>query len=162
MEQDYTSLPYIISNSVAIIAMLCAMRWPTVARVFLSTIFIGAFAFNLFTAIMDPSAYLEFGEFTTNAFYRSFILGPFSYHVQLYVLLIAGCQLLVGVFISYKGPLMNIAMVGGIFFLLAISPLGFGAAFPAPMIMALALVILMFRKIRFNVYEIIYHETYMS
>jgi hypothetical protein len=162
MELNYTSSPYIISNVVAIATMLFAMRWPTIARVFLSTIFIGAFAFNLFTAIMDPSAYLEFGEFTSNSFYRSVILGPFSYHVQLYVLLIAICQLLIGVFISYKGTLMNIAMLAGIFFLLAISPLGFGAAFPAPMIMALALIILMFRKIRFNVYEIIYHETYLS
>jgi hypothetical protein len=82
--------------------------------------------------------------------------------VQLYVFLIAIGQLLIGVFICYSGRLMNIAMSGGILFLLAISPLGYGAAFPAPLIMSLALVILMLRKIRFNIYEIIYHKTNYS
>lgn len=159
MEESLTSLPYNISNIVAVGIVISAMLWPTVARVLLSTIFIGAFALNLFTAIANPSAYLEFGEFTTSSFYRSIILGPFSYHVQLYVSLIAICQLLVGIFICYKGRLMNIAMISAVVFLIAISPLGFGSAFPAPMIMALALIILMLKRIRFNIYEIMYHQT---
>jgi hypothetical protein len=159
MEHIYTSLPYTISNIVAIIIALSAMVWPTVARVLIGSIFVGAFAFNLFTAIENPSSYLEFGEFTSSEFYRSIILGPFSHHLQLYVILIAVCQLLIGVFICYKGKLMNIAIAGGILFLLAICPLGSGAAFPAPLIMSLGLIILMFRKIRFNIYEIVYYKT---
>jgi hypothetical protein len=162
METTYTSLPYIISNVVAIGIVISAMLWPTVARVLIGAIFVGAFALNLFTAIANPSAYLEFGEFTTSSFYRSVILGPFSYHVQLYVSLIAICQLLIGVFICYKGRLMSIAMIGAVVFLIAISPLGYGSAFPAPMIIALALIILMLKKIRFNIYEIIYHKTSYS
>ncbi len=57
---------------------------------------------------------------------------------------------------------MNIAMIGGVVFLAAISPLGFGAAFPATFIMALALVVLLLKKIRFNIYEIIYQKTSYS
>ncbi len=162
MEQDYTSLPYIISNIVAVFVVISAMMWPTVARVLLSAIFIAAFALNLFTAIVQPSAYLYFGELSTNEFYRSIILGPFSEHIQLYVSVIAVCQLLIGVFIAYKGKLMNIAMVGGIFFLLAISPLGYGAAFPSTLIMSLAFVILFMKKIKFNIYDIIYQKTSYS
>lgn len=158
MEQSYTSLPYVITNAVAIFIVISAMVWPTVARVMLSAIFVGAFVLNLFTAIMNPSAYLWFGEFTTSEFYRSIILGWFSSHVILYVSIIAACQLLIGVFISYRGKLMKIAMIGGIAFLLAIAPLGYGAAFPSPLIMSLALVILLSKNIRFNVYEIIYNR----
>ena len=57
---------------------------------------------------------------------------------------------------------MNIAMTGGIFFLLAISPLGYGAAFPSTLIMSLAFVILMGKKIRFNIYDIIYQKASIS
>jgi hypothetical protein len=46
-------------------------------------------------------------------------------------------------------------MLGGIVFLIAISPLGFGAAFPSTLILATSFVILMVKRIRFNVYEII-------
>ena len=70
MEQDYSALPYIITNIVSVVTVICAMIWPTVSRVLLSTIFVGAFAINLFTAFMNPWAYLEFGELTTSDFYR--------------------------------------------------------------------------------------------
>jgi hypothetical protein len=156
MEQDITSAPYIVSNVIALAIALAAMLWPTVARVLLSTIFVGAFALNLFTAIVNPTLYLEFGELTPNEFYRSIILGPFSRHPQMYVTLIAIAQLFIGVFISYKGKLMNLAMIAGIIFLAAISPLGFGAAFPSTLILATSFVVLMGKRIRFNIYEIVY------
>lgn len=158
MEQDFTSLAYIISNIVAVLIVISAIIWPTVARVLLSTTFIAACAVNLFTAITQPSAYLQYGELTTNEFYRSIILGPFSRNVQLYVCIIAACQLLIGVFVAYKGKLMNIAMIGGILFLVAISPLGYGAAFPSTLIMALAFIVLMYRKTKLNIYDAIFHK----
>lgn len=163
MEQEYyNSLPYIISNIVAVVVAISAMIWPTVARIMLSFIFIAAFVFNLFTAIYQPSAYLYFAELASSEFYKLIILGPFIEHVQLYVLLIAVCQLLIGIFIGYKGKLMTIAMIGGIFFLLAISPLAYGAAFPATLIMALAMIILKSKRIKLNIYEIIYQKRNLS
>jgi hypothetical protein len=87
---------------------------------------------------------------------------PFSKHVQLYVGVIATAQLLIGVFIAYKGRAMKIAMICGIFFLLAISPLGYGSAFPSTLIMSLAFVILIGKKIDFNIYDIIYQRARYS
>jgi hypothetical protein len=159
MEQEIMSASYIVTNAIAIAIVLIAMIWPTVARVLLSTIFIGAFAFNFFTSIANPTVYLEFGELTPSDFYRSIILGPFSKHPQMYIALISIAQLFIGVFISYKEGLMNLAMVGGIIFLVAITPLGFGAAFPSTLILASSLVILMSKRIRFNIYEIIYSRS---
>jgi hypothetical protein len=155
MEQEYTSLPYIISNIIAVFAAIAAMLWPTVARVLLSAIFIAASFFNAYTAFADPNLYLAFGELASNDFYRSIILGPFSRHIQLYILLIAVCQLLIGVFGSYKGRLMKIAMIGGVVFLLAIVPLGTGSAFPAPLMLALAYMTLLRKRIDFNIYEVL-------
>jgi hypothetical protein len=158
MEPDQTSLPYIITNITAIAIVVIAMLWPTVSRLFLSAIFIGASAFNLFNSFFKPSSYLELGKFSENEFYRSFVLEPFYSNVTLFVSIIAVCQLFIGVFISYKGKLMRIAMTGGIVFLLGISPLDYAAAFPAPMIMALALIILLLRHIQHGVFDIIFPD----
>jgi hypothetical protein len=155
MEPDYTSLPYIITNAVAIVIVISAMMWPTVSRVLLSVMFIGASIFNLVTSFTTPSAYLELGEFSTNDFYRSFIFGPFSTNVPLYVSGIAIGQLLIGVFVLYKGKLMKAALIGGIIFLLGISPLGYGSAFPSPVIFALAFAILLHRDIQFDIFKVV-------
>ncbi|HEX6892687.1 MAG TPA: hypothetical protein VF141_18395, partial [Chryseolinea sp.] len=138
--------------------VVSAMLWPTVSRLFLSAIFIGASAFNLVNSFVNPSSYLELGEFAEAELYRSFILGPFSSNVTLFVSTIAICQLFIGVFISYRGKLMRVAMAGGIIFLIGISPLDYGAAFPAPMIMAMALGILFFRHIQYSIFEIIFPD----
>ncbi|HEY9045509.1 MAG TPA: hypothetical protein VIN08_06415 [Ohtaekwangia sp.] len=153
METDYTSVQYIVTNIIAILTTITVMLWPNAGRVLLSGIFIGAAAFNAFTAMENPSLYLVFGELTVSDFYRTIILGPFSRHTQLYIYGIAGCQLLIGAFLLYKGRLMKIAMVCAILFLLAIAPLGFGSAFPATLILSTAFLILMQKKIDYNIYE---------
>ncbi|MFD1001057.1 hypothetical protein ACFQ21_17150 [Ohtaekwangia kribbensis] len=152
METDYT-VAYIITNVIAILTAVIAMLWPNVGRVFLSGIFIGAAAFNAFTASGNPGLYLQFGELTTSGFYRGIILGPFSEHIQAYIFIIAGCQVLIGAFLLYKGKLLKTAMVGAIIFLLAIAPLGIGSAFPSSLILATALVILLRKKIEYSIYE---------
>lgn len=152
METDYT-VAYIITNVIAILTAVIAMLWPNVGRVFLSGIFIGAAAFNAFTASANPGLYLQFGELTTSGLYRSFILGPFSSHVQAYIFIIASCQVLIGAFFLYKGKLMKTAMLAGVVFLVAIAPLGIGSAFPSSLILATALVILLRKKIEYSIYE---------
>jgi hypothetical protein len=153
METDYTSTPYIVSNVIAIATAVIAMIWPNIGRVFLSGIFIGAAAFNVFTAWENPDLYLQFGELTTSDLYRRIILGPFSMHIEIYVSIIAVCQVIIGAFLLYKGRLMQTAMLAAIVFLLAIAPLGIGSAFPAPLILSAALVILMRAKIDQSVYD---------
>lgn len=153
METDYSSTPYIITNAIAILTAVIVMLWPNAGRVFLSGIFIGAASFNAFTAWQNPGLYLQFGELTTSNMYRAIILGPFSEHVEIYVSIIAACQLIIGTFLLYKGKLMKTAMFAGILFLVAIAPLGVGSAFPSTLILATALIILIRRKIDYSIYE---------
>jgi len=153
METDYTSVPYIATNIIAIVTVITAMVWPNAGRVFLSGVFIGAAAFNAFTALENPSLYLVFGELTVSNFYREIILGPFGKHIQFYIFAIAFFQLLIGAFLLYKDRLLKIAMIGGMVFLLAIAPLGVGAAFPSSLILASALVILLQKNIDYTIYE---------
>jgi hypothetical protein len=49
-------------------------------------------------------------------------------------------------------------MIGGILFLLAIAPLGAGSAFPAPLLLLLAYLILLRKKINFSLYELIHQK----
>ena len=150
-------LPYVITNTIAVVTVATAIFWPTVARRVLGIIFIGAFGFNLFLVVENPSAYLDFAIYTRNSLYRSFILGFFQDHIRWCVSAIAVCQLMIGIFLFYKGQLMRFAIAGGVFFLFAISPLGKGSAFPAPLMMALALLVLLFKRISFSVYDVFFN-----
>jgi hypothetical protein len=161
MEYEF-STPYTITNIVAIVSAIVAMRWPTRARALLSAIFIGAAFVNIYVATTDPQLYVGYGELTTSKLYRTIILGPFSAHPQRYVLMIAICQLLIGIYTCYKGKMMKAAMMGGIIFLLAIAPLGIGSAFPSTLIMATAFVILLMKKIDFNFYELLRQKVKFS
>jgi hypothetical protein len=57
---------------------------------------------------------------------------------------------------------MKAAMAGAIVFLVAIAPLGIGSAFPSTLIMATAYVILLWRKVDFNIYEVIQRKVRYS
>ena len=161
MDQD-VSIFYTITNLFAIVSALMAMRWPTIARVLFGSMFICAAVANSYIATSHPAAYLSFGELTLSGLYRSIILGPFAEHVQLYVLIIAACQLFIGIFTCYRGPLMTAAMIGGIVFLVAIAPLGEGSAFPSTLIMAIAFLILLFKKIDVNIYGLLRNKVKYS
>lgn len=152
-DPDYTAVPFVITNVGALVIVITAMFWPTVSRILLSILFIAACVVNASTAMQNPSIYIEFGEITPSGYYRSIIMGPFAEHVQWYIYLIATCQLFIGVFIAYKGQLMKAAMAGAIVFLIAISPLGYGSAFPAPLILAAALATLLSKRIELTLFQ---------
>lgn len=159
MEYDYSYPPYIIANIVAVFIVVVASDWPTISRVLLGIIFIAASAVNLFFAIYNPNAYLEFSQTTPIGFYREIILGPFSQDTRLYIILIAVCQLLIGIFTTYQGILMRVAMLAGATFLFAIAPLGYGAAFPATMMLGVAFLILVLKRIDVNIYDTILRKS---
>ena len=152
---EHISIFYTITNLFAIASALLSMRWPTIARVLFGSMFICAAVANSYIATSNPAAYLSFGELTPSGLYRLFILGPFAGHVQLFILIIAACQLFIGIFICYRGPLMTAAMIGGIVFLIAIAPLGVGSAFPSTLIMAVAFLILLLKKTDVNIYGLL-------
>ena len=139
--QEYI-LPVIISNLVAIVLILTAIKWPRATRWIFSLIFLPAGIFNAYTALTDPQVYVEGYAQLAIPLYHDFILGFFSQHTTLIVLAIASGQLLAGLFLALQRPFFDLGVIGGIVFLLAIAPLGVGSAFPATLLMAAGLLVL--------------------
>jgi hypothetical protein len=109
-------------------------------------LFIWAGIANLSTALNNPRVYLEYADFAILPFYRNFILGFFSRHISLFVAGIGISQLLIGIGLTLKGFVFKIACIGGIIFLMAILPLGFGSGSPAPLWWAIGLYLLSGKK----------------
>jgi hypothetical protein len=139
-------LPFLISNVLALTLLGVCYQWKNAGRIAFGIIFLAAGSINTFTALAEPTAYLNYGEMTPVKLYQDFIAGPFARYTTLFVLLIASGQVLMGLGFLIKGKLLKPAVIGGIVFLLAISPLGMGSAFPATLIMALAVGLLLWEK----------------
>jgi hypothetical protein len=92
----------------------------------------------------NPQAYVDYGQHAVGL-YQKFIYGLFSSYTSLIVSLIASGQIIVGIFLFMKKNLFVLGIGGGIIFLVAISPLGIGSAFPSTLLMSASLVLLYFR-----------------
>ena len=98
----------------------------------------------MYTGNSNPQAYVDYGQ-SAAGLYQKFIYGIFSSYTSLIVSLIASGQIIVGIFLLMKRTLFLLGIVGGIIFLVAISPLGIGSAFPSTLLMAISLVLLYLR-----------------
>jgi hypothetical protein len=144
--EDQTYLFALIAfNVLALFFVFSAFQWPRIARVLFFLLFAWASWTNWRISQHNPAAYLEYAELTFSGFYRNFINGWFSGHIQLAVGFIATCQALIAVSMFLKGWIFKTGCVGAILFLLSIAPLGVGSGFPCTIIFAFALVVL-FKK----------------
>jgi hypothetical protein len=143
LENQTYLIAYIISNVVALVLLYCASTWPRIGRLLFVLLFAWASWTNWGTALSTPEAYLDYANLTFLDLYRQTIHGWFSEHIVLAVGIIATCQALIAVSMLLKGVLFKIGAAGAILFLVGIAPLGVGAAFPATLIMALAMGVLM-------------------
>lgn len=107
-------------------------------------IFILAGTFNIYNGISNPQIYVDFGQ-SAVGLYQKFIYGIFSSYTSLIVSLIALGQILVGISLFMKRIPFLLGILGGIIFLVAISPLGIGSAFPSTLLMSISLVLLYLR-----------------
>jgi len=149
--QEYM-LPVILSNLLAIIIMLACFQFPRIMRVIMGLIFIVAGVINLINIYNNPTVYVEgFGPAAIDL-YKEIIYGPFSKQPGLYVALISIGQVLVGALLWLKKFWYYLGAFGGFVFFVAITPLGAGSAFPAPVFLAFALLALLFRKRRKTVF----------
>lgn len=128
-----------VSNSIAILLLIAAIKKPKLARLLFVIIFASAFLINITTALKTPEVYLDYGMLTPFDFVRDFINGWFKEHISLMVALIALGQALIAIGMILRGWLMQTAAIGAIIFLLAIAPLGLGSGFPFSLITVLAL-----------------------
>ncbi len=130
---------YIISNLVALLMLWFSRRKPVTARALFFLLFVWAGITNAATSINTPAVYLEYADFTFLPFYKSLILGFFSKNITVIVMCIAICQLVIGVSMILKGGIFKLGCMGGIFFLIGITPLGVGAGAPATLTWAVGL-----------------------
>lgn len=140
--QLYVTL-LIISNVVAILQLIAAIKWPRVARLSFFLLFAWASWTNWTQSQRSPQFYLEYADLTWSNWYRNFINGWFADNIQLAVGIVATCQGLIAFSMLLKGWIYKIGSVGAIIFLLSILPLGVGSGFPCTAIMAAAIVVLL-------------------
>ena len=129
---------YIISNVVALLMLWAGWKNRRILRLMIFLVFAWASFTNWNEALIAPQFYLEYADFTFFGFYRHFINGWFSTHITLAVGFIATCQAIIAVSMLLKGAIFRAGAIGAIIFLLAIAPLGVGAAFPCTVIMAIS------------------------
>jgi len=142
--------PFIISHAVALIYVIAAWRWPRATRYVTGAGFAFAGAFNTYWAATAPVIFVKAYGPHAIPLYQTFIYGAFARHTASFVLAIAAGQMAVGVLAFAPLPWRRLSYIGAIVFLLAITPLGIGAAAPSELIFA-AGVALLFREARTSI-----------
>ena len=138
----------VIFTFIGVALIIASLRRPDIARGFAGFGFIAAGIVNLMVAWTNPESYVEaYGPTAVLSVYEDFIEGVFARHTALFVSLIAIGQMVSGLLMWLRGNLAKLGLLGGIIFLLAIVPLGTGSAFPSPLLLAFALLILLRQNI---------------
>lgn len=151
------SITYVVVNVFAIVQVVGSYRWPTVTRVVFFLIFAIAAFINIRTVLDSPWVYQSYAYYAV-PLYSRFILGPFEFIIQPMVLTIALGQAFIAVSMFMKQTWFQMGCLFGIIFCVAIAPLGFGAAFPATLLMAFALYRLVRHEDRKSVGDVISHS----
>jgi hypothetical protein len=127
-----------------VVMLVVAWRRPRVGRRLYAALFLGAGIFNAVTAVRTPQVYVQ--RFAPHALppVREFIERVVALVPDAFVLTIAAGQVLVAVALAFgRGLLLWFGVVGAACFLVAISWLGVGAAFPTNLVMAAGVVLLL-------------------
>lgn len=132
----------LISNAIAILQLIAAIKWPRIARLSFFLLFAWASWMNWTTSQQTPDVYVDYADLTWSSWYSNFIHGWFAEHIQLAVGFIASCQALIATSMLLKGWVFKAGGIAAIIFLLCIVPFGVGSGFPATVIMAAAIWVL--------------------
>ncbi|HMN88488.1 MAG TPA: hypothetical protein PKD70_03230 [Saprospiraceae bacterium] len=135
--QEYF-IPYLLSNTIALVLLLAAWRAPRWTRWTMALVFLVAGCTNAWIANTTPQDYLSYASLAITA-YRRFIEGWFAQHIQVVVTLIAVGQLTVALLLALPRKWRRLGVLGGMLFFVAIAPLGIGSAFPCSIILAITL-----------------------
>jgi len=147
MLHDYL-IPWLTTNAISLALIGICYKWPRIGSYFWSGIFLLAGFYNGLSAIRWPELYQVYGE-TAIPYYRDFITGFFAEHAATFVLFIALGQVLISIGLFTRNRLLyKTAIAGALIFLLAITPLGWGAAFPATLLMVVSLIFLYLNSVK--------------
>lgn len=137
---------YVATLLISLLLAAVCLPWPNLGRALFALLFGWAGQFNLKLALVHPQAYVGFSRFAVLEAYRDFIQGWFAQHVAWVVVPIALGQLAICLLLLGPTRAVRLGCAGGIVFALAIAPLCAGSAFPASLVMALGLALLMRRR----------------
>jgi Mn2+/Fe2+ NRAMP family transporter len=135
---------YIVTSVVSVVMLVVAWRWPRAGRLLYGLLFLAAGVFNAVTAVRTPQVYVQ--GFAPHALppMREFIERVVALVPDAFVLTMAAGQVLVAAALALgRGLLFWFGVVAATCFLVALSWLGVGAAFPTNLVMAAGVVLLL-------------------
>ena len=130
-------LPYLFSQAASIVLLIAAWKRTRLARWLFSVLFLWASATNMYIGLTDPDSYLNNAQFAI-PLYQDFINGWFSHYNQIIIPLIAVGQFFIAIGMLLHSWWVKLACIGSIIFLLSISPLMVGSAFPFSITVSIA------------------------
>src|SRR5687768_4032012 len=95
LENEAYMIAYIISNLFALTLLFLSWKYIKLSRFIFFLLFGWASWANWTTNLNSPEDYLDYSQFTFIAFYKNFIEGWFSQHIQVVVGIIATAQALI-------------------------------------------------------------------
>src|SRR6187549_713363 len=135
-------VPYAISQVVSIVFLIVAWNKTRWARWLFFALFLWASATNMYIGLTDPDSYLDNARFAI-PLYQDFINGWFSHYNHIIIPLIAIGQFFIAAGMLLHGWWVKLACIGSIIFLLSISPLMVGSAFPFSITVSIAAVLIL-------------------
>lgn len=137
-------IAYFISNIIALLMVLAAVKAPRLGRLLFFLLFGWAAIFNAYLAATNPAVYQAYAYTAISSWYHDFILGAwFGTNAPQLISAIAAGQAFIAIGVCLKGPVYRLGLWAAVIFLLAIMPLGMGSAFPCTIAMAVAALILL-------------------
>ncbi len=137
-------IAYFISNLIALLMVLAAIKTPRLGRLLFFLLFAWAGVFNAYTVTTNPALYFTYSHTAISNWYRDFISGAwFGTHIHGFIGTIAALQAVIAIGVCLKGWVYRASLWGAVVFLLAIMPLGMGSAFPCTISMATAALVLL-------------------
>jgi len=138
ISSSFSWAAYWLSNAFAVVLIVTSGKYIKFTKMMVLLIFMAAAAANTHIAIDAPWAYQDYAD-TAIPLYKKFILGAFMSIITPMVLIIAFCQLLIAISMLAGRRLLKAGCWAGIIFCISIAPLGLYSAFPATLLLSIAL-----------------------
>jgi hypothetical protein len=139
---------YLITNFISILLIIICAKWYRIGKYIFGLIFLISGFVNIYILIKHPESYFELGKTSILYFYRDFINVEFRDSEVIYVLFFSILHLFISFVLFSEGFFLRHGIKLGITFLIIIAPFGVGSAFPATLLMAIALMITNAKRIR--------------
>lgn len=134
--------------------ILCLIR-PNVGRVFVGLFFsVMAIGVNVVMVFVDPNSYIGLGADSFIPLYRWVFINLVALAPPLFVLPVAAFEIAIALLMLSKGKYVKWGIIGGIVFLIGITPLGVWTL--ANPVMALALALLLRKEYDRSIVEMLW------